>query len=177
MNIIVIGLVLTVIFLIVVLIYVLSMNKDTKKTNSRKNTSGSRHIDIKDINFPKNIETMNSDFLYKASKSIFDAYKALSYLNKQPSALDKVEWHTWQVAILLSFLKNSNNFFVSENNDKLFHSVILKLDQKQIEQELEKIYKKYDENVNIHRSRDELSKEVIWTAKDVTIIFYKMKNR
>ena len=36
MNIIVIGLVLTVIFLIVVLIYVLSMNKDTKKNKFTK---------------------------------------------------------------------------------------------------------------------------------------------
>ena len=43
-----------------------------------------------------------------------------------------------------------------------------------LKQELEKICRKYFNNVNIHRSRDDLSKDVIWTAREVSIILYKI---
>ena len=61
-------------------------------------------------------------------------------------------------------------------SDNSFHKVIEDLSESQIQQELEKICRKYFNNVNIHRSRDDLSKDVIWTAREVSIILYKILN-
>ncbi|MBP7769540.1 MAG: hypothetical protein KA055_00295 [Aliarcobacter sp.] len=177
MNMILIGFVIIAIFLIVTLIYLLSINKNIKKQTTEKKTNYNIGIDIAAINFPKNIENMNYDALFKACKVIYDSYNALGYVNKSPSSIDKVEWHSWQLSMLLFFLQKDNNFFVSENNDKLFQSTILQLNETQIKQELQRIYNKYLENVNIYKNRDELSKDVIWTARDVSILLYKMINK
>jgi hypothetical protein len=43
-----------------------------------------------------------------------------------------------------------------------------------MDQEIQRVIKKYSENVNIQKDRDELSKDVIWTAREVSIILYKI---
>ena len=174
MHIILIGFVIIAIVLVAVLVYLLSINKNIKKSTVKKSATPLMYVDISNMQFPKNIESMNSDALFKAIKVIFDSYKALDYVNKLPSSLDKIEWHTWQVSIILRYLKSKNKIFISSDN--LFHKVIEDLSESQIQQELEKICRKYFNNVNIYRSRDDLSKDVIWTAREVSIILYKILN-
>lgn len=176
MNMALIAFIVMLISLLLILFYLLTMNKNKPKKvkNELQNSNSSVITDLKSIAFPKNIEHMKFDSLSKATKAIFDSYKALDYINKLPSSLDKIEWHTWQVSILLRYLKNKNKIFISSDN--LFHSVIEELNETKIEQELQKIYRKYVNNVNIHRSRDDLSKDIIWTAREVSIILNKILN-
>lgn len=47
---------------------------------------------------------MNGMILSKACKVIVESYKALDYVNKMPNAMDKIEWHTWQVSIFTFML-------------------------------------------------------------------------
>lgn len=177
MNIILIAIIAIAIFLIVILIYLLNMNKSTKTSKVNKKQAPSISVEIENIRFPRNIEKMNSNSLLKACKVIFDSFKALNYLEKSPNALDKIEWHSWQVSILMSFLKQKNILHISQQNNELFHLNIMKLDEKQINQEMQRIYKKYLENVNIDKNRDELSKDIVWTARDVSILLYKIINK
>lgn len=176
MNMALIAFIVMLILLLLILFYLLSMSNNKKKPKNKihQNNSNSEIFDLDDIQLPKNIEHMKFDFLSKATKAIFDAYKSLDYINKLPSSLDKIEWHTWQVSIILKYLKSKNKIFISSDN--LFHKVIEELNESQIEQELQKIYRKYVNNVNIHRSRDDLSKDIIWTAREVSIILYKIIN-
>ena len=177
MNIALIGFILIVVSLLLVLFYLLKFNSNkSRKTQNElgKNNDYFSIIDLNTMEFPKNIEHMKFDLLSKATKVIFDSYKALDYVNKLPSSLDKIEWHTWQVSIILRYLKSKNKIFISSDN--IFHKVIEDLSESQIQQELEKICRKYFNNVNIHRSRDDLSKDVIWTAREVSIILYKILN-
>lgn len=178
MNIALIGFIIIVLSLLAVLFYLLIMSKNIKK-ESKKNYQKDEIIiiDVNSISFPKNIEQMNFDSLFKSCKVIFDSYKALSYVDKLAGSLDKIEWHTWQVSILLVFLKRKTKFFVSEDNEKLFNSLILELNETQMNQDMQRIYRKYLEKVNIHKNRDNLSKDIIWSARDVSIIFYKIINK
>ncbi|MDZ7820163.1 MAG: hypothetical protein U5K55_16885 [Aliarcobacter sp.] len=179
MNIVLVAFIVVVIALLALLFYLLIMNKNVKKVKLKKESTKDdtiENIDLNNLAFPKNIENMNSDSLFKSSKVIFDSYKALSYVNNLPSSLDKIEWHTWQISILLVFLKNKNKLLIIDSNDKLFHNFILELNETQMNQDMQRIYKKYLENVNIHKNRDDLSKDVIWTARDVSIILYKIIN-
>ncbi|MDD2896960.1 MAG: hypothetical protein PHG81_13165 [Aliarcobacter sp.] len=166
-----------VISLLFILFYLLTINDNKPKkigNEFQRKMSVSSIADLNTMEFPKNIEHMRFDSLSKATKVIFDSYKALNYVNKLPSSLDKIEWHTWQVSIILKYLKSKNKIFIT--NDNIFHTVILELSESQIEHELQKIYNKYIENVNIKKSRDDLSKDVIWSAREVSIILYKIIN-
>jgi hypothetical protein len=49
---------------------------------------------------------------------------------------------------------------------------ILQMPKESVEFEINRIKKKYYENVNISKNRDQLSKHVIWSVKEVSLIFY-----
>jgi len=175
MNMVLVALILVIAFLLLILFYLLSINKKTTVSSKKQLSNNSKKkIDLKDISFPKNIESMDINTLSRAFKSIFDSYKSLDYANKPPNSLDKIEWHTWQVSILLIYLKNKNKFIVA--NNKIFHNLILALKEQQIDEEIQRILKKYFENANIENDRDKLSRDIIWTARDVSIIFLKIIN-
>ena len=50
--------------------------------------------------------------------------------------------------------------------------MILGLSNEVIEREMQKFFKKYVNHVNIEKNRHELSKEVIWSAREVSLILY-----
>lgn len=169
------GLLVCVLF-IILLIILINSNKKTTKQNSYNQTIISK-INISDLQFPKNIEQMNGITLSQACRAIFDSYKALDYVSKLPSAMDKVEWHSWQVSILLKSLKAKNTIIIPEIH-KILHSLIIELSSENREQELQKIFRKYSDRVNIDKDRDYLSKDVIWTAREVSILLFEvLKNK
>jgi hypothetical protein len=175
MNMTLISFIIIIILLIVIIIYLLSINKSIK--NNRNQQSKSKNMAefaLKEIKLPRNIEQMNADSLLKATRVIFDSFKSLDYASKGPNVLDKIEWHTWQVSILLSFLKGNNRLIGVSSNEKIFHENILDLDYSQMDQEIQRVIKKYSENVNIQKDRDSLSKDVIWSVRDVSIVLYEI---
>lgn len=158
--------------LMVVLFMLLKSDKKNTKQNVYIQTSGSK-INISDLQFPKNIEQMKGATLSQASKTILDSYRALDYSKKLPSAMDRLEWHSWQVSILLKAVKSENTILTTEMN-KIFHSLILELSNENKEQELQKIFRKYSDRVNIEKDRDSLSKDVIWTAREVSMLLFEI---
>ena len=126
---------------------------------------------MEDLIVPKKIEEMNSYSLYQACKIITESYISLDYVNKPASFLDKIEWHSWQVSILIQFSKVDKDL-VPPYDVTLFNKMILSLSKDVIEREMQKIFRKYVNHVNIEKNRDELSKEIIWTAREVSLILY-----
>ncbi len=162
-----------VVLLVVVVIVILIKGDNSKPKNTINKIDINSKISIKDIEFPKNIVDMSSSSLSQIVKSLFDTYKALGYSNKSGNALEKQEWHSWQVSMLLVFLKVYQNFFVPHEKD-IFHSSILNLDNEQMQNDMQKIFRKYVNNVNPKKSRDALSNEVIWSAREVSLILYSI---
>ena len=161
---------LVVLLIVVILIPTSSSSKKNKKSN--KNITNSK-MKINDLIFPKKIEQMNSYSLFQACKIITDSYIALDYVNKPASVLDKIEWHSWQVSILIQFSKVDKDL-IPPYDITLFNKMILSLSSEVIEREMQKIFRKYVNHVNIEKNRDELSKEIIWTAREVSLILYSI---
>lgn len=175
MNMTLIGFIVIIILLIVIIIYLLSINKNVKNNKNKQSKANALgEFGLDKLRLPRNIEQMDADSLLKATRVIFESYKSLDYVNKAPNVLDKIEWHTWQVSILLSFLKGNNRLIGVNTNEKFFHENILDLNYSQIDQEIKRVIKKYSENVNIQQDRDSLSKDVIWSVRDVSIILYEI---
>ena len=176
MNIYLIGFIVIVAILLTLLFYLIMNtkgNEKTQKTSFKNSSNNSSKIDVEELSFPKNIESMNGMILSKACKVIVESYKALDYVNKMPNAMDKIEWHTWQVSILLYALK-TNGVTLAFDINKIFHESILKAPEEQKEQDIQRILRKYKDRASIEKSRDELSRDVIWTARDVSIILLEL---
>ena len=165
---------LVVLLIVVILIPTSLGSKKNKKSSENINNS---EIKINDLILPIKIEQMNPYSLFQACKIITDSYVALNYVNKPASALDKIEWHSWQVTLLIQFLKVHKDFILPYDT-KLFNSMILNLSNGLKEKEMQKIFRKYINHVNIEKNRDELSKEILWTAREVSIILFNiLKNQ
>ena len=77
----------------------------------------------------------------------------------------------------LKSLKAKNTIIIPEIH-KILHSLIIELSSENREQELQKIFRKYSDRVNIDKDRDYLSKDVIWTAREVSILLFEvLKNK
>lgn len=157
------------------LVILLNLNNKSKtsKKSSNKNTSVITSLVTENIMLPKKISQMDQVSLSKAAKQVFESFKALDYANKAPSKLDKIEWHTWQVSLLMAMLKTNKGFFIPDE-DSLFHELILNTNNSVIVQSTQKIIDKYNNNIDINKSRDELSHDISWSSRDVSILFYYM---
>ena len=158
-----------VVLLIVIILILLQLNSGKNKKNVKKANYSKMRMD--DLIVPKKIEEMNSYSLYQACKIITESYISLDYVNKPASFLDKIEWHSWQVSILIQFSKVDKDL-VPPYDVTLFNKMILGLSKDVVEREMQKIFRKYVNHVNIEKNRDELSKEIIWTAREVSLILY-----
>lgn len=179
MNIVLFLFIVVLLIVCIVLITMLILkNKNSISTSVSENfeESSPQNLDIKSIQLPKKIEDMDSHTLFQACKKVFDSFKALDYPKRFEHDLDKMEWHTWQVSLLLGILKTDRSFFFPESQ-KTFHNCILKSSETDIEEQIRKILRKYSQTVNINKSRDELSNDISWTSFEVSFIFYYMLNK
>jgi len=167
--------ILILIVAISLIVILLNMNSGNKNVNKKKKIEKNipSVLVVKNIVLPMKISQMDYFTLSKAGNQVFESFKALDYVNKPSSKLDKVEWHTWQVSLLMAILKANNGFFIP-NDDSLFHKVILSSNKDSIVQSTQKIINKYNNTIDINKSRDELSHDIVWSSKEVSILFYYM---
>lgn len=177
----IIGIILLLIICISLVVILFSMNNKSASTKSRTKTNEEiikkrNRLVIETIQIPNKIEQMNHNSLLTASKKVFESFKALDYANKSSSKLDKVEWHTWQVALIMAMIKLDKASFVPDN-ENLFHQVILSTNNNSLVQSTQRVVDKFNSNIDIHKSRDELSHHIFWSSKEVSILFYYMSKQ
>jgi hypothetical protein len=165
-------LILLVICVILIILLIRRNTQEVVENNSSTNLP-EKNIDIIDIQIPKKIEEMGHHLLFQSCLKVFESFKALDYASKSEKILDNIEWHSWQISLLIALLQSDKDFFIPSMK-KVFHPSILNRSSSTIENDMQKILKKYEDNVNILKSRDDLSKDIIWSCKEVSIIFYYM---
>ena len=179
MNLMFFGFIVFILVLIFIVSYLIFDNK-TKCTDSividTNNVKEKEKIEISHLPIPSKIQDFNTLTLIKASSKIFDIFKAVDYANRSEHSLNKVEWHTWQVSILLYLLKMDYdlNVEVSKSN---FHPFIYKLDKKEFIQKVDDILEKYLYDVDISQTKDELCKDMILSGREISILFFFILNK
>lgn len=170
--------VLLIVCIILVSYLIFKSNQSIKQKKSIELDKFDNHskIDFVNLKLPVKIERMEGHVLFQACYKVFESFRALDYVNKSENEIDRIEWHSWQVSLLLGLLKKDRHFFIP-NHEKLFHKSILQSNKTQIEAHIKRILKKYKENVVIDKTRDELSNDIIWTSSEVSFIFYYMVNK
>lgn len=166
------ALIIVLLIVCIILLYIL-LKKYRKQEEIEEVRIPKELIKIEDIQLPKKIEKMPQHILFHSCTKIFDIFKTLDYASKSQKILNNYEWHSWQISLLLSLIKNDKSFFIP-NPNTLFHKVILDKPKQVIQEEMQHILNKYNNEVNILKSRDDLSKDINWSPKEVSIIFYYM---
>lgn len=134
------------------------------------------HIFIETISLPPKIEQMDISEVLEIVKKIFHTFYILELKQLDEEEFDKKEWHTWQISILLKLYKLKREFFIV-NKKEVFHPVILQLDNESLHSFIQTILLKYKNYVNIQKSKDYLSNEVIWSNKEISILFYFLSSK
>ena len=180
MNIVLIGIIILLLLICIILVTFLiirnNSNKKVQEATSDETFISHGILDFDSLNFPQKIEEMDSHLLFQACYKVFESFRALDYVHKSDHQLDKIEWHSWQVSLLLCLLKKDRNFFIP-NHEKLFNKQILECTDEQVSEHMLKILRKYEQSVQTDKTRDDLSNDIIWTSLEVSFIFYYMINK
>lgn len=170
------------ILLIIVISLLLKNNKSEKsqkkeriKADFSKSSVVSSLPSIKAVEFPINIEKLPSDELYHITNKIYESYRYFDYKNMELEDLEKKEWHTWQISILLKVYKMGDDYYIG-NKDEVFHNSLLNASEEKINLMMDRIIKHYVNSVDIYAGKDKLSREYKWSNMDVSVIFYFLSN-
>ncbi|MGM0518155.1 MAG: hypothetical protein ACQERD_00770 [Campylobacterota bacterium] len=161
---------LLLVVILVLIKYVISDSKqETKKTIKRK-----ENIDINSVTLPSKIESFDTSTLIKACQTVYETFVLLDFKNN-PDEMNKIEWHAWQVAMLIKLVKKDCSFIVRKKD--VFPESIYSLKWSEIEKELDRVIRKYHDNVDFNKSKDELCNQMLLSGRDISIIFYYVINR
>lgn len=167
------GLAILLIVVLIVLISTLSKKPTSKKrTPSYKRSMNEplRLISIHGIELPKQVESISKREIPSIVSKIQRVYEKLDY-KTNIQEFTKLQWHTWQVSMLFKMYKTGQSTFIS-NPDDIFPVELAKKSDKDLRQIMNDIMIKYKRDVETHRNRDFLSRDIIWSGRDVAIILY-----
>jgi hypothetical protein len=127
-------------------------------------------LSIESLHLPDEIEKMTEFLISSIVRKIYDVFIKFGYNKVSEEKLLEKEWHTWQVSMILKLYKYNQEFYIA-NKEKVFHRSILDLNLKSLESLARSILLKYETSVRISKSKDDLCKDVIWTSREVSILF------
>jgi hypothetical protein len=103
-------------------------------------------------------------------RSELETFKSLGYRFKNPMELRVLEYHSFQIGVLLKALKFGFDLKV-KGNSNYFPETIYKLSHHTIQGKVFDIIKKYDTAVNKMSSEIILRDEMIWTPEEACYLF------
>lgn len=127
-------------------------------------------INIERLPLPKPIEEMTEFLIASICRKIYEVYVKFDYVNATEEQLLEKQWHTWQVSMLLKLYKYNQEFYIP-SREHVLHKSLVSLNLKSLEGLVHDILIKYKNNVRISQSKDDLCKDIIWSVRDVTILF------
>jgi len=127
-------------------------------------------INIYSLRLPEPIDEMTEFTIASICRKIYDVYVKFDYINATEEELLDKQWHTWQVSMLLKLYKYNQEFYIP-SRDHVLHASLVNQDVKSLEGLVHDILIKYKNSVVITKSKDGLCKDIIWTIRDVTILF------
>lgn len=169
--------ILLVVILVVVLLKMSSTTSDsTNKKMTTKQELQELRLYVMTLDLPKQVEKgIGKDDLLKAAKASFMVYKKLDVKEFRSAQLENKEWHSWQISILIKLYKTDREFFILDQ-EEVFPGFLNNISQTDLDHLMREMISKYKQNVNINRTKDDLCKDLIWSARDMSIVFKFLSN-
>lgn len=165
-----------IVFLILLIVVVSIVRKENKEDIKPIKEFNSADFDIKlpsfsYVDFAPAIEKLSASQLREIVRQIYKSFRCFDYQKMSLDNLEQKEWHSWQVSMLLFCFKKDVEFEIY-NPDEIFPDFLLKADNNSLKSLLKTLLQKYENYVAILDGKDKLSKDYIWSNRDISIIFY-----
>lgn len=156
--------------LLVLLLLLYKINRKKKVVNSTQSKENELPLNLKLPLVPAALDSLSNNSIREASKEIYEVYKILDYKNDEEE-YKRDSWHSWQVSFLISMYKRELELFLPDCKD-IFHKEVLSQSLEDLNVSMKKIVNKYQDKVNIEKTKDALSKHLIWNAQEVATMMY-----
>jgi len=128
-------------------------------------------MSIEDISLPSTIINIDNERIRDMIKEEVSTFKALDYRNKPLEQIKAKEYHSYQIGILLKYLKGDNVYAIT-NIDTVLPTFVLGTTKRQLHTKVFDVVYRYDIGVDKDSKIDELKKEIKWTPLDAAYLLY-----
>jgi len=146
-------------------------NKVLTPIRIKKRVFDPEKMSIEDISLPASMDKIEDDKIRDMVKDEVATFKALDYINKPLEYLKAKEYHSYQIGILLKYLKGDNVFAITKI-DTVLPTFVLGTTKRQLHIKVFDVVYRYDIGVDKDASLEELKKEVKWTPLDAAYLLY-----
>jgi len=173
----VISLIILLVIFLVVLFSFLKKEKPKKEYKRIKTSSEEFEIETPSaigLTLPSGIESIPKSQLRDIVRKIFESFLIFDYRTYSINHLDKKEWHSWQISLVLMLFKHNEEFYIYDQS--IFHDFLLNSTDNDIKSLMSGILRKYKNQVEVDDTKDALCKDYNWSNRDISIIFYFLAN-
>jgi hypothetical protein len=135
----------------------------------KKRTFDPEAMSIEDINLPESLMRVSFEPIQKIIENEVSIYKSLGYKDKPMEKLKVPEYHSYQIGILLRYIKEDRVFLI-HNLKELVPSFILGASIKELHIKIFDIVYRYDLGVNKELTIEDLKKQLKWTPREMGYI-------
>ncbi len=145
-----------------------SAGAKTTKTSASRKSSVAYSMDL-----PQEMQYIDLKTVRKIMHSIIQTYKMIDYGKKSDSELGVKEWHSWQVGIMFKLYQSGDRVFIGGADRKnMFPKSVLDGGEGAAQRIVENFAQKYSSKVNLKATKDALSSQFDWTAREVGYLLY-----
>jgi len=151
-----------------------SVGKVFSSTILKKRHFDPEKMSIEDITLPaclRNLDIEEDKILLKAE---IETYKSLGYVNLPIDQLKFPEYHSYQIGIILRYLKDDLAYFLPDL-EKIIPSIAMHITKRQLHVKVFDIIYRYNEALeDTLILKQELEKDVRWTPLEVAYLIHYM---
>jgi hypothetical protein len=126
-------------------------------------------MSAEDIELPRVFKTIDNDRLRLLVKDEIDLFKTLDYKNKPDDQLKDPEYHSWQVGLLLKFIKEEM-VYLYDAIDDILPSKTVYITKKNLHIKVFDIVYRYDNSVDKEFIKEELLQDIKWNAQEIAYL-------
>ena len=144
----------------------------------KKRTFDPEAMSIEDISLPHCIMELDIAKIQSIIEKEVSTFKSLGYINKTLEQLSIQEYHSYQIGMILRYIKEDRILLIS-SIDKIVPSFVMGTVKKQLHNKVFDLVYRYDLSVNKMMTIEELKNEIKWTPRETAYLlrYLNMEDR
>ncbi len=126
-------------------------------------------MSIEDIELPSSISQIDSEEVRELIKNELDVYKSLGYKDKPLDQLKVKEYHSYQIGLMLKYIKDEKIYIIPKIDDVL-PSFVTRTPKRQLHTKVFDIVYQYVNAVEKEGSSEKLKSDLRWTPMDAAYL-------
>jgi len=146
-----------------------SMAKVFSTPKFKKRKFDPEKMSIEDIDLPRRYNLIDKEALRPLIKGEIDIFKALDYKHKPDDQLKCLEYNSWQIGILLKFIKEDMVYLYNDIENILSSNAVY-ITKKNLHIKVFNIVYRYNQEIDKDDPKEILEKDIRWSPQDAAYL-------